>query len=141
MATSKTKILKPKELEQLKEMLLQRREELVGSFRDFTASAPDTALGGATGDVADHASSDYESELFGALLEKQAGSLEDVERALTKIDRGDYGVCECCQEAIAMKRLKAVPWARHCLECQQKDDRIRAWKNQNRNDYEEETDK
>jgi len=41
-----------------------------------------------------------------------------VEEALDRMDAGDYGVCLACDEPIAEKRLRALPWARYCVSCQ-----------------------
>ncbi len=41
-----------------------------------------------------------------------------VEEALDRLDAGDYGVCLACDEPIAEKRLRALPWARYCVTCQ-----------------------
>lgn len=41
--------------------------------------------------------------------------LEEVERALTKLDEGTYGLCETCGEAISPDRLDAMPAARFCI--------------------------
>jgi len=115
-----------KQFEQYRKLLLDRREELAQSVRSHAASVPETSLGGATGDSGDHASQDYMTELFGVLMEKQAGTLEEVEHALAKIDAGDYGQCERCNDKIAAKRLKAIPWAKLCRQCQEQQDRINA---------------
>jgi len=42
-----------------------------------------------------------------------------VEEALDRLDAGDYGVCLACDEPIAEKRLRALPWARYCVACQE----------------------
>lgn len=42
--------------------------------------------------------------------------LDDVERALTKLDDGSYGRCESCEEPIAPARLEAMPASRFCLD-------------------------
>jgi len=42
-----------------------------------------------------------------------------VDEALDRLASGDYGVCLECEEPIAPKRLRAIPWARFCLECQE----------------------
>ena len=47
-------------------------------------------------------------------------SLREVERALSKFDRGTYGACERCGSAIAVERLEAIPWATLCISCKQK---------------------
>ncbi|MBK9373779.1 MAG: TraR/DksA family transcriptional regulator [Holophagales bacterium] len=46
-----------------------------------------------------------------------------IEQALLRIDQGTYGVCVHCQGVVQDKRLEAVPWARHCLECQEMQDK------------------
>ena len=47
-------------------------------------------------------------------------NLQDVDRALAKIDAGTYGTCERCGSAIAPERLEALPWAVLCIDCKQK---------------------
>ena len=42
-----------------------------------------------------------------------------VEEALDRLDAGDYGICLACEEPIAEKRLRALPWARYCVACQE----------------------
>jgi DnaK suppressor protein len=59
-------------------------------------------------------------------LDRESRLLKSVEEALARIATGDFGVCLRCDEAIPEKRLKAVPWASHCLSCQEKLDRRRA---------------
>jgi DnaK suppressor protein len=41
-----------------------------------------------------------------------------VEEALDRMNTGDYGICLACEEPIAEKRLRALPWARYCVTCQ-----------------------
>jgi DnaK suppressor protein len=42
-----------------------------------------------------------------------------VEEALDRLNSGDYGTCLSCEEPIAPKRLRALPWARYCVKCQE----------------------
>ena len=44
--------------------------------------------------------------------------LKDVSEALERIENSEYGFCERCEEPIPEKRLRAVPWARYCVTCQ-----------------------
>ncbi len=46
-----------------------------------------------------------------------------VDDALARIDDGTYGACQQCEEPISERRLKAIPWAKYCLACQEKADR------------------
>jgi DnaK suppressor protein len=41
-----------------------------------------------------------------------------VDEALSRLDSGAYGECQACGHPIAVKRLRALPWARYCLACQ-----------------------
>ncbi|MBL8290878.1 MAG: TraR/DksA C4-type zinc finger protein [Bryobacterales bacterium] len=45
--------------------------------------------------------------------------------ALARLDSGEYGICVECERPIAAKRLAAVPWASHCVACQEQLDSIR----------------
>ncbi len=44
--------------------------------------------------------------------------LFQIKDALNRVEAGDFGECQECGERISMKRLKAIPWTRHCIECQ-----------------------
>jgi DnaK suppressor protein len=46
--------------------------------------------------------------------------LREIEDALRRVEEGTYGVCAECEEPISGKRLKAVPWARYCVSCQER---------------------
>ncbi len=123
-AKSTTKSTKKLDFEKFKQELLKYKDELRESVKTHAASLPDTGMTGTTGDSSDHAAADFSAEMFGMLLEKQAGTLEEVERALQKIETGEYGICEECGKQISAKRLKALPWAKYCIECQDKFDKI-----------------
>jgi DnaK suppressor protein len=49
--------------------------------------------------------------------------LSDVREALARFEKGEYGVCEDCEESISPRRLQAIPWARTCVKCQEARDR------------------
>ena len=48
------------------------------------------------------------------------GLLRLVEEALHRLAAGDYGICLACEHPIPAKRLDALPWARYCMECQER---------------------
>ena len=50
------------------------------------------------------------------------GKLRMIEEALDRLASGDYGQCLGCEQDIPPKRLKAVPWARYCVPCQEEMD-------------------
>jgi len=50
-----------------------------------------------------------------AAAQSLSTSLEEVERALAKLDEGTYGVCDVCGNPIAPERLEAIPWTALCV--------------------------
>ena len=66
----------------------------------------------------DQANTAYTREFFFELGNGDRRLLRDVVAALQKIDDGAFGDCERCGETIADKRLEALPFARHCIDCQ-----------------------
>ncbi len=53
-----------------------------------------------------------------AALDRDSRLLREVKAAMARIEDGSYGVCENCEDAIAARRLSAIPWARYCVGCQ-----------------------
>lgn len=51
-------------------------------------------------------------------LGRDSRLLREVGGALSRIEDGSYGICEDCEEEISSKRLRAIPWARRCVSCQ-----------------------
>ena len=56
-------------------------------------------------------------------FERNSNRLMDVKLAIQRINAGTYGVCSECEDDINPKRLAAVPWALHCIICQEAADR------------------
>ena len=69
-------------------------------------------------DLGDQATSAYNREFLFELGNGDRRLLKEVVSALQKIAEGGFGACERCGEAIAEKRLEALPFARYCIECQ-----------------------
>jgi len=88
-------------------------------------------LGESVGDIMTH---DYEDtdfaqalsdrEINDTLVHLLSENQEQVERALDRLNAGQYGVCEDCDEAIATERLKFRPEATRCVGCQSRWDRL-----------------
>jgi DnaK suppressor protein len=70
------------------------------------------------GDEADAASQSAEKELLFELSDNERQTLDAVEAALRKIETGTFGKCEGCGKPIPAPRLKAIPHARYCIQCQ-----------------------
>ena len=71
-------------------------------------------------DIADRAASSYNKEFLFHQSNADRQLLQMVEGALSRIREGSFGECISCGKEINSKRLEAVPWTRHCIECQEK---------------------
>jgi DnaK suppressor protein len=63
-----------------------------------------------------------EREMAVANLDRGSVLVRRVRSAIDRLDDGSYGICLECEEEIAPKRLKALPWAERCIGCQEKAD-------------------
>ena len=71
-------------------------------------------------DIADRAASSYTKEFLFSQSSNDRQLLMMVDGALARIREGSFGECISCGKEINGKRLEAVPWTRHCIECQEK---------------------
>ena len=71
-------------------------------------------------DIADRAASSYTKEFLFHQSNNDRQLLQMVEGALLRMREGEFGECISCGREIDPKRLEAVPWTRHCIECQEK---------------------
>ena len=110
-----------KKVEYFKRRLLAKQEEvlrLVSKSEQDGCEADEEA----TQDVADKAANSYTKEFLFHQSDENRRLLQLVSQALERIKDGTYGQCLACEEEVQQKRLEAVPWARHCIECQEKED-------------------
>ena len=68
--------------------------------------------------MADQGTDNFDRELALNLASSRQESLYDIEDAIRRIDEGTYGACETCGGAIELPRLKALPFAKKCMSCQ-----------------------
>jgi RNA polymerase-binding transcription factor len=108
-----------KRLDYYKKKLQARREELLRTIAR-TAEEGRTADDDPTVDLADKAANSYTKEFLFGMTNTDRTILNLIDGALKRIDDEEYGVCENCQEEMQQKRLEAVPWAKHCVNCQEK---------------------
>ncbi|MGB6199331.1 MAG: TraR/DksA C4-type zinc finger protein [Candidatus Acidiferrales bacterium] len=73
--------------------------------------------------MADKAANSYTKEFLFGQTNTERSLLALIEGALARIKTGSYGSCTNCQVELQQKRLDAVPWARHCVNCQEKMER------------------
>lgn len=77
-------------------------------------------------DLVDVATETFEREKGLALESSVQGILEMVEEALQRVRDGTYGICDGCGKPIDGKRLRAIPYARLCIKCKEREERHRA---------------
>jgi DnaK suppressor protein len=112
-----------KELEYFRQLLLEKRRELVGDVDHMGGGALNGNRQESTGELsnmpihmADVGTDNYEQEFTLGLIESERKVLRDIDDALVKIDDGTYGVCEGTGDPIDRSRLEAKPEARYSIE-------------------------
>jgi len=108
-----------KEKEQIRRKLMDKKEAIVSKLSRTVAESKEVETDIAR-DVADKAESSYTKEFLLSLSDTDRDLLMHIDQALRSLERGRYGICQMCGRPITKKRLEALPWSVHCLDCQQK---------------------
>lgn len=58
------------------------------------------------------------TDLVASLNGRERRELDEIQEAMARLETGSFGACEICGASISLPRLRAIPWARHCLACQ-----------------------
>lgn len=101
-------------LQEQQRELLQTIEKAEKEIRDLAGSVPLDAI-----DLSCFTAS---KEFLFARASQNRSRLRLIQRALEHIHDGSFGVCVECGDPIGLKRLQAVPWASHCIHCQEQSD-------------------
>jgi DnaK suppressor protein len=107
------------EQEEIRQMLLNMRKKLfseISQTRLPEAFVPSSEIG----DLVDQAGDERDRELSLLLTSREKEKLQAIDEALEKLAEGTYGICEECGEKIGAGRLKVMPLAKSCVNCQQK---------------------
>ncbi len=116
------KKLTKKERDNYSVELMRKRNRLTGNIQDLEGevrpSGNQMVSNVSSGDTADKGSGSYEQDLSLTLLENEGDAVQLIDDALERLREGSFGVCLDCESAIAKARLKAVPWAPYCIDCQ-----------------------
>jgi RNA polymerase-binding protein DksA len=112
--------LTPREIEHFRDLLLEKRRELVGDMSSMEREALRTSGGSNLSTLpihmADMGTDNYEQEFTLGLVEKDRNLLREINHALAKIQNGTYAICEGTGKPIGKPRLEAQPWARFSIE-------------------------
>jgi len=107
-----------KNTDKLKDKLIKRRTELLVRIQELTRMPSQVV----SGDKVDQAIASLEREDTSMHLQAEISELHEIQDALKRIERGEYGVCENCGKAIGAPRLQALPFATLCLKCKQEEE-------------------
>ncbi len=106
----------------IRERLLSQRREILDQYEHDLRVGQESG-DEASEDIVDRANNAYQREFMFNISGGERKMLIQIEGALERLDSGSYGVCDHCEEPIGAKRLKAIPWARYCVDCQEKEER------------------
>ena len=102
---------------ELKEMLGERRREVQEKLRSLRETLPVEA--GAVRDAEEQSVDDFVTEVDMALMQMKSETLAKIDQAIARLEDGTYGVCQECDDEIQAARLKALPFAPLCRDCQE----------------------
>jgi len=116
-----------KELADFKKLILKMKEHIVDEIKHISEDTLKKSQKDASGDIsgyayhmADIATDTYDIEFSLGLASDERKLLYEFDDALRKIEEGTFGICESCKNIISKTRLKAIPYARLCVKCQEK---------------------
>ncbi len=121
------KKLDKKGLSEFKKLIFKRKEEILEGIKHISEDTLKKSQKDAAGDIssytyhmADVATDTYDREFSLGLASNGREALYELDDALKRIEDGTFGICEDCKQSITKNRLKAVPYARFCVKCQEK---------------------
>lgn len=122
--------MKKKDLEKYEALLLAKRAEILGELGLLKKNVLDTTTKDSSGDLsgysyhmADQGTDAEEREKAFLLASKSGRLLYHIDEALRRIKDKTYGKCQECGEEISTARLEAVPHARLCINCKEKEEK------------------
>jgi len=111
-----------KELDKFKKILQEKKEQILVNARQ-TLEADMTLDSADLPDEMDLASSEYLQSFQFRLRGRERTFLDKIDKALVKIETGEFGVCEGCGDRIHTKRLEARPETNLCIKCKEEQER------------------
>ena len=109
----------------LKGMLEDRRREIHEKLRSLREQVPTDAKD--VRDAEEQSVDDFVQEVDLALMQMKSETLKKIDQAILRLEEGTYGRCQECETDIAAPRLRALPFAALCRDCQEEaESRVRA---------------
>jgi len=106
------------ELDYFKSILLARKEQIEKNLSGVEEEINELQKQ-ELNDEGDYAAANSGSLVETAIISQQQKELEEIDKALKKIENGEYGICEMCEEPIGFQRLKVKPHAVYCIDCRE----------------------
>jgi DnaK suppressor protein len=107
-----------RQVSQLEEILLERKKHIENNISDSIDNIAQLNNCDCK-DEFDFAEASSDSFTSGVIVNQQKQELKEINEALENIKNGTYGICEMCDEPIAIGRLKAKPFAKYCTDCRE----------------------
>jgi RNA polymerase-binding transcription factor len=124
MTTRKTENIDRERYLLLKGMLEDRRREIHEKLRSLREAIP--AASHDVRDAEEQSVDEFVQEVDLALMQMKSETLKKIDAAILRLEQGSYGRCQECDQEIASARLRALPFAVLCRDCQeQAEDRVR----------------
>ena len=120
-----------KQLTEIRRQLESERGNLLAQLEELTADSFDGTQSDMTGEVgldddfADAGSATFERERDLFIQNNVRDLIDQMNRAIQRIEDGNYGTCERCGNPIEAARLKALPHALLCMDCKRREERAR----------------
>ena len=112
--------LKKAEVKPFKELLLALRARLrgdVSAMANVALANSTSGNGSVPSHIADMGSDTFEQDNTILLMNNEGQTLQEIEKALERVEEGSYGFCIQCQGKIPKTRLKAIPFTPYCVKC------------------------
>ena len=120
------------QLKYYKDIILAKREELIKQLDHLKNNGLNSSVKDVSGDhsayafhMADQGTDTMDREQQYMFASREGNFLYHLDRALERIEKGDYGNCVGCGEEINPERLEAVPHARLCIACKSKEEKTK----------------
>ena len=117
------------ELDKYKKLLLKKKEEILQAVKHIEQDTLSRSQRDASGDLsgytlhmADIATDSYDREFSLGLASNAQQILYEIDEALKRVKEKRFGNCLLCEKPIPKKRLRAIPYAGHCIACQAKEE-------------------
>ena len=118
-----------RESAKFKKLLIEKREEVINEInsiaKENSKSQKEASgdLSGYSHHMADMASDSFDREFSLNIASGEQEIIYEIDEALKRIKEGKYGKCLSCDKKIPVRRLNALPYAKHCIQCQSKEEK------------------